>query len=210
MLHADRTASVEIQMSSSTLLAHCTPNNERRAEQLGPLEHMGRTVRRINRLFIISFAFQMLAIVAMMIASRRIRLGSLLLCLSACLDHGAEANRQAYFTVTEDDLGRRDYLVSNGNPMKGLIANPEWAYDPNVSSIDSSMDIYYVPVGKVMRDDPNMVGNDAAFDWSYVEDRLAASGDKGRHVVLTFGVHYPGQPLSLPGHLEGSDKVQLQ
>lgn len=123
----------------------------------------------------------------------------------------AVADHDYYFALTEHDLGRRDYAVANGNPLKGLITNPEWYHDPNITDkIDSSMDIYYVPVGTVMRDDPRVVGTERAFDWTYVEDRLAASSTRHRHAVLTFAVHYPGSPLSLPGHLEGSDQVPLQ
>lgn len=120
------------------------------------------------------------------------------------------ASDQAYFTVTEDELGKRDYLVANGNPMKGLITNPEFQYDPEVDSIDSSMDCYYIPVGNVMFDDPDVVGFDRAFNWTYVEERIEASVLKNRHTVLSFAVHYPGDPLSLPRHLEGSDEVPLQ
>jgi hypothetical protein len=147
----------------------------------------------------------------MMMAERLLIVLASLLCLLAFLNNGAsrvEAQQQAYFTLTEDDLGRRDDMVANGNPMKGLIANPEFYYDPTITSIDSSMDIYYIPVGKVMRDDPNMVGSEAAFDWTHVEERLAASSAKGRHAIFSFAVHYPGQPLSLPGHLEGQVPLQ--
>lgn len=122
----------------------------------------------------------------------------------------AHAANEPYFTLHETELGVRDYRVANGNPMKGLIANPEFWYDPQIDSIDSSMDIYYIPVGNIMRDDPNIVGGESAFDWSYVEDRLRASGEKHRHTVLTFAVHYPGKPLSLPGHLQRSNEVPLQ
>jgi hypothetical protein len=123
----------------------------------------------------------------------------------------AVADHDYYFTLTEHDLGRRNYAVANGNPFKGLITNPDWYHDPTImDKIDSSMDIYYVPVGTVMRDDPRVVGVDRAFDWTYVEDRLIASSNRHRHTVLTFAVHYPGSPLSLPGHLEGSDQVPLQ
>lgn len=118
---------------------------------------------------------------------------------------------KAYFTLYEDELGARDYRVANGNPMKGLIPNPEFWYDPDVESIDASMDIYYIPVGEIMRDDPDIVGPERAFDWKYVEDRLKLSGEKHRHAVLTFAVHYPGTPLSMPGHLNRStNKVEFQ
>jgi hypothetical protein len=132
-----------------------------------------------------------------------------LLCLS-CTCWSLETARLTYHTLTEDQIGKRDVMVANGNPMKGLITNPEFYHDPSIESIDSSMDMYYIPVGKVMRDDPDVVGFEAAFDWTYVEERLRASGAKHRHVILTFAVHYPGQALSLPRHLEGSDQVPLQ
>jgi hypothetical protein len=120
------------------------------------------------------------------------------------------ATNATYFTLTENEIGRRDFSVANGNPMKGLIANPEFYYNRSVDNVDSSMHIYYIPVGKIMLDNPDVVGHDRAFDWSYVEERLAISGAENRHAVLTFAVHYPGEPLSLPGHLNHSDQVPLQ
>jgi hypothetical protein len=149
--------------------------------------------------------------IRMMTGQLLIRTLGSLLCLLALYNIAGrvvEAQQQAYFTLTEDELGRRDYMVANGNPMKGLITNPEFFNDPTITSIDSSMDIYYIPVGKVMRNDPNVVGVEAAFDWTPVEERLAASGAKSRHAIFTFAVHYPGQPLSLPGHLEGQVPLQ--
>lgn len=61
-----------------------------------------------------------------------------------------------------------------------------------------------------MLNDPHVVGFDRAFDWWYVEDHLGAPGTKYCHTVLTFAVHYPGQPLSLPGHLKNSTNAPLQ
>jgi hypothetical protein len=154
-----------------------------------------------------------------LVTARSILLLLLLFCgnILAPVVHAAvstnpkKAAGENYVTLTESDIGRRNYMVTNGNPMKGLITNPEFYHDPTiVGKIDASMDMYYIPVGKVMRDDPTVVGVERAFDWTYVEDRLAASGAKDRHAVLTFAVHYPGAPLSLPGHLENNDQVPLQ
>lgn len=99
------------------------------------------------------------------------------------------------------ELGSVDYSAATGNPLKGMIANPDFWYDPNVTSVDSSMDIWYFGLGDVMVNDPFVVGWDAAFDWTAVEARLARSVGHGRHAVLTFNVHYPGEPLRLPRHI---------
>lgn len=110
---------------------------------------------------------------------------------------------EAYFYhhIGVDELGDVNYEATSGNPLRGLIANPDFWHDPTVRNIDSAMDIWYIGLDSVMRNNPDWVGPEAAFNWTIVEDRLARSGANGRHAVFTFNVHYPGEPLRLPPHI---------
>jgi len=113
-----------------------------------------------------------------------------------------------YYTTTsrDDDIGIENPYACAGNPLKGLIGSPRFGnYDPWATSIDASMNFYYVGVDSVMIADPDEVGLEAAFDWTYLEERLDESAAENRHVVLSFTLHYPGRPLMVPQYLLDED-----
>jgi len=74
-------------------------------------------------------------------------------------------------------------------------------YDPSIESIPASLEFYYVPFNELMFGDPDIVGHDAAFDWTALESRLNDSASRNRHAVLTVTIHYPGKPLFVPQFL---------
>lgn len=113
---------------------------------------------------------------------------------------GSKDDHHYYYTTTsrDKDIGIFNPRASAGNPLKGLVANPGFSnFDPDATSIDASLDHYYVGLKEVLVGDPDVVGLDAAFDWTALEDRLEASRARRRHAVLSFLVHHPGKPLQV-------------
>ena len=116
----------------------------------------------------------------------------------------AEQQKTYYYTTTsrDDDIGIENPYSCAGNPLKGLIGNTQFGnYDPWATTIDASMNFYFVGVDSVMIDDPDEVGLEAAFNWASLEEKLDESAAQNRHAVLSFTLHYPGQPLMVPQYL---------
>jgi len=117
---------------------------------------------------------------------------------------GRELEKDYYYKTNsrDDDIGVENLYASAGNPLKGLVANPGFGnFDPSVDNIDVSLDFYNVGLSEILVDDPDVVGVEAAFDWSALEQRLEESATRKRHVVLSFMVHWPGKSLFLPQYL---------
>jgi len=116
------------------------------------------------------------------------------------------ATKDYYYTTTsrDKDIGIYNPTASAGNPLKGLVVNPGFSnFDSDATSIDASLDHYYVGLKEVLVADPDVVGLEAAFDWTALEERLEESKKRRRHAVLTFQGHYPGKPLqaTMPKYL---------
>lgn len=124
-----------------------------------------------------------------------------LLVLAGTCRRFAAANNP-YVVLDHQVLGDVDVGVTAGNPMTGFFANPTFFnYDPSVTSIDSSMDSFYLGLNAVMMDDPDVVGMESAFNWTAFEEILDTSAARNRHAVVSFMVHRPGRPLYLPQFL---------
>jgi hypothetical protein len=54
---------------------------------------------------------------------------------------------------------------------------------------------------EVMKGNPNVIGEKAAFDWTVLDNALAGSASRNMHVVWRIIVDFPGQPLKVPKHL---------
>jgi hypothetical protein len=113
-----------------------------------------------------------------------------------------------YHVTTSDDdddhgLGRPNPEAAAGNPLKGLASYPEFSnYDIHATSIDASLEAYYLGLDELMKGDPNQVGYDQAFDWTALERRLQDAASRNRHVILTIMCHYPNwNRLSVPQYL---------
>jgi hypothetical protein len=100
------------------------------------------------------------------------------------------------------DLGYENPDATAGNPLKGLLGSPGFInFDWSATSIDASMEYYYVGLDELMKANPDVVGDDAAFDWTPLENRLEGAASRNRHVVFTVICHYPGNPLNVPQYL---------
>jgi hypothetical protein len=115
-----------------------------------------------------------------------------------------------HVTTSNDDddddtngLGRPNPEAAAGNPLKGLVSYPEFSnYDIHATSIDASLEAYYLGLDELMKGDPNQVGYDQAFDWSALERRLQDAASRNRHVILSIMCHYPNwNRLSVPQYL---------
>lgn len=110
-----------------------------------------------------------------------------------------------HYKATDEQLGGLDFSAATGNPLKGLVVEPEFEHNPDVTNIDTSMEFWSIGLDKVMMDNPDNVGSEAAFDWSEVEAKLESAKASGRHSVLSFHVHWPGRPLQMPRHITQSE-----
>ena len=99
------------------------------------------------------------------------------------------------------DLGSPDPDVAAGNPMKGLITNPNWHSLPYNQDIPSSLEFYYIKVNEVLVADPDVVGIEQAFDWSALENDLQGSASRMKHGIPRFYLHYPGSETGIPQYL---------
>lgn len=109
-----------------------------------------------------------------------------------------------YYRASSKDLGSVNFEVATGNPLKGLVGNPDSTNIRETNGIESSMEFWSIGLNKVMIDNPDNVGSNA-FDWTEVEKRLESSERRGRHSIMSFHVHWPGQPLRLPRHIKQSE-----
>ena len=113
------------------------------------------------------------------------------------------SKRNPYYFSTSSirDLGWEDPEAATGNPLKGLLGSPSFTdYDYSVTSIDASLEFFYIGLNDIMFADPD-VDPENAFDWSFLESALDLSASRHRHAVLTFNVLYPGQESNVPQYL---------
>jgi hypothetical protein len=111
-----------------------------------------------------------------------------------------------YYVTDMNDptlVPRHNYDIAIGNPMKGLCANPgnialkDW----NASNLPASVGLYKWPLSSFLLYDPDIVGYDNAFNYSFVESRLQEAANYSIHAIIRFFIDYPGQPLRLPSYL---------
>jgi hypothetical protein len=53
----------------------------------------------------------------------------------------------------------------------------------------------------LMKGNPNIVGDSAAFDWKKLDDALAGSASRNNHAVFRVICHFPGQENKVPQYL---------
>jgi hypothetical protein len=121
------------------------------------------------------------------------------------LNSSSTENTTVYYyqSSSEDVLGAFNPEAAAGNPLKGLVAFPEFSnYDANATSIDASLEAYYIGLDELMLGDPNVVGVENAFNWTALEKRLSAAASRNRHAILTIMCHYPNwYRLSIPQYI---------
>jgi hypothetical protein len=129
--------------------------------------------------------------------------------LNASNDSGPLLDRDYYYSITLSDhnhaetLGAINVTAALGNPLKGLLGSP-WFGGPyyHNSSVPSSLEWFYIGLQEIMVADPDVVGIDAAFNWTEIESRFAAIASRNKHAVFTTVVHYPGwDRLCIPQYL---------
>jgi hypothetical protein len=100
-------------------------------------------------------------------------------------------------------LGAPNPEAAIGNPLKGLVGNVDFTnYDPQATSIDMSLEFYYIPLDELMFGNPDVVGVDKAFNWTFLESRLEGAKSRRRHMVMTPFVHFPNWGrMSVPKYL---------
>jgi hypothetical protein len=114
----------------------------------------------------------------------------------------AAALQEYFSTSSSRDIGWENPLAAAGNPLKGLLGSPSFHdFDASVTSIDASMEFHYVGLNDVMFGDPDVVGNDNAFNWDSLENAMMISASRYRQSVLTFNVHYPTKESNIPQYL---------
>jgi hypothetical protein len=112
-----------------------------------------------------------------------------------------ENTRDYYFTLTTITLGAPNPDVAIGNPLKGLVESPLYTFPPYEADIPLAMEFYYIGLNEVMKGNPKVVGETAAFDWKIMDDALLGSASRKMHAVLRVIIHFPGKPLMLPKYL---------
>jgi hypothetical protein len=100
-------------------------------------------------------------------------------------------------------LGAPNPEAALGNPLKGLVGNVDFTnYDPQATSIDMSLEFYYIPLDELMFGNPDVVGIEKAFNWTFLESRLEGAKSRRRHMVMTPFVHFPNWGrMSVPKYL---------
>jgi hypothetical protein len=114
------------------------------------------------------------------------------------------AARSTSYYYQTSSLGYINKNAGLGNPMKGLIGNggndvKQWPLD-----LPSSMQGYKIGLNSIMLNDPDVVGENNAFNWTSVDNILQQCSEYKRHAVIRFYGHWPGQPLKLPSYLLNS------
>jgi hypothetical protein len=113
------------------------------------------------------------------------------------------STEQVYYWET-NSLGFFNLVPTTSNPLKGLSGNPQ-AGHPSTwpESIPSSLHHYKIGLDLVMLGDPDVVGVQSAFNWTYVDEALRIAETFRAHTILRFYIHYPGAPLNIPAYLMG-------
>ena len=115
-----------------------------------------------------------------------------------------------YYSASKDELGHYDPDAAMGNPLKGLYGSPWYNdYDASRNVIPAALEWYYIGFDDLLIDDPDVVGNDLAFNWTKLENALTDSAGRSMHAVFTIVCHYPGQPLMLPPYLLNNPSLKL-
>jgi hypothetical protein len=113
-------------------------------------------------------------------------------------------------------LGIRNYNVTNGNPLKGLVLNPS-----NTPGFRPTDDIMQHPYNGTKRIEHSLeawyIGLDMVqthfdkFNWTSFDERLDDSWERGCHSIPRVIIDYPGEPLHIPPFLlEDGNKVELR
>ena len=108
-----------------------------------------------------------------------------------------KAPTAAPYKVLDFPGGSFDPLVSEGNPLKGMLTNPEWisGYNEKESSfaVPTSLEFRFVALSAIMKGASNFSGFD-----SYLEPLLDAAAARKNQVVLRFYMDYPDQASGVP------------
>jgi hypothetical protein len=92
------------------------------------------------------------------------------------------------------DLGSPNDTAAANNPLRGFAVNPDWTY-PYLTAIPCSLEFYYIGLNKVM------TANNT-FNWNaYLEPKLTATANRGKHAILRFFLDYPQEPTGVPDYL---------
>jgi Domain of unknown function (DUF4832) len=115
------------------------------------------------------------------------------------------ASAPSYYYVTNSSSAfrpRNNYDTTLGNPMRGLFPNPEWiSYKDWTPNLPASLADFKWAWDKFMINDPDVVGERLAFNWSFIEGRLQQAASRGLHGVISFFIHWPGEPFYIPTYL---------
>jgi hypothetical protein len=97
-----------------------------------------------------------------------------------------------YFSTTE--LGAVNPNAAMGNPLRGLYTSPRWTNFNTPDVVPDSIDFYYIGLDEVMK-------SNTVFNWTALDDSIAAAVARNKHVAWRIICHYPGEPLRVPKYL---------
>jgi hypothetical protein len=93
-------------------------------------------------------------------------------------------------------------ILAIGNPIKGLCPSPEYISFPDWTPLlPASLGEHKWPLHAFLLNDVDLVGEEAAFNWTFIENKLQQVADRGIRAVFRFYIHWPGQPLNIPPYL---------
>lgn len=79
-------------------------------------------------------------------------------------------------------------VVQSVQPMSGIVL---WDSSPHRESAAIQLEFSYLGYG-------SLVAEDSSYDWSLVEEKLAAIASRGHQAIFRFFFTYPGRPAEVP------------
>jgi hypothetical protein len=132
------------------------------------------------------------------------RMGNKVLDIVADTPINIVGHEKPYYTDSSHSslLPRNNYDITIGNPLKGLGTNV-LSNHPRVwpANLPSSIAHFKWPLNKFMLNDPDVVGEDFAFNWTYLESQFQMIASYKLHAVPRFWIVWPGQPVAVPQYL---------
>jgi hypothetical protein len=135
-----------------------------------------------------------------MTTTRDTRLHRQLFLVFALLVQLCSSQQNYYWETTS--LGGWNYRATLGNPLRGLGANSVHSH-PKFWPETIQASLHFLKFGwdEVMKGDPDVVGVQAAFNWTVIDQYLLIAQQYRCHVTIHFYAHFPGESLNVPEYL---------
>ena len=114
-----------------------------------------------------------------------------------------------YQTIGSGALGSQNFMMSVGNPMKGLAGNPDNAsLEKWPARLGTTLQLYKRPLDNIILFDPdNTPPGKNTYDWSSIDEMIENANAYQHHIIIRLFIHWPGRPLALPDFLQ--NKIDL-